>query len=201
MLRSGRCGGDSDLPISLISSSPEIPCITERGGVYYPPVERPLVEAARKGDRDAFAALVSRHLPRVVAVCAARVGRGPDLDDVAQETFLRAWANIRSLADPDRFGAWLYGIALRTCWEHFKTRRPKPMEEEPAVEFRPPDDEPARLWEALQSLPELYRETLLLFYVDRRSYQEIADALGVTRAAVNQRLTRARTMLRELVKA
>ena len=75
--------------------------------------QRELVEQARRGDHDAFAALAARAIARLDAA-ARLILRDPDLArDAVQEGFLGAWRNLPTLRDPDRFEAWLYRLAIR----------------------------------------------------------------------------------------
>src|SRR5215469_10591709 len=74
-----------------------------------------LVRLARDGDVVAFRLLMERHLPMARAR-ARRLGANPsDVDDIVQESFLRAFLALDRLRDPDRFGGWLAGIVLNAC--------------------------------------------------------------------------------------
>src|SRR5687768_14333891 len=79
-----------------------------------------LVRQAMAGRSAAYEQLVRRHAARVTAVCHARVGRADAAEDLAQETLLRGWRGLASLAEPGKFGAWLCGIASRTCLDWLK---------------------------------------------------------------------------------
>src|SRR5690606_22863885 len=86
-----------------------------------------LVMAACGGDRDAFGALISRHM--ATAIAAARTMLGGDgaaqdvAQDVAQEAMLHAYLSLHTLREPERFGSWVYGIALNLCRSHLRARR------------------------------------------------------------------------------
>lgn len=71
-----------------------------------------LVAAARGGDREAFALLIVRHRPLVIALCRRALGDRDQAEDVAQEAILQALLDLDRLRRPDRFGAWLAGIGL-----------------------------------------------------------------------------------------
>lgn len=149
--------------------------------------------------------LVRRHARAVGAVCWARVGRVADVDDLVQETMMRACRDFGALREPEKFGAWVRGIAENVCreWARAKRKLPAGLEEADAVpqpETEEPATEPERVRKALLELPDIYRETIALFHFERRSYGEIAAVLGVSEAAVNRRLTRGRAMLRERLK-
>lgn len=171
-----------------------------------------LVRRAAAGQSAAYGHLVRRWAGRVLAVCHARVGRGDAAEDLAQEAMLRGFVSIGTLQQPDRFGAWLLGISRMVCLDWLKDRRRDDLtlsaaDELPSRRSEPPpaqtgaalDDatEAERVLRAVEALPEPYRETVLLFYYNDMSYEDLARLLEVTPAAINQRLTRARHMLRE----
>jgi RNA polymerase sigma-70 factor (ECF subfamily) len=76
--------------------------------------EATLARAARGGDTRAFGALVARYRPRCYGYFMARLGDADESDDLCQETFVRAFAGLRGLREPERFGAWLFAVA-RNC--------------------------------------------------------------------------------------
>src|SRR3954465_14165525 len=79
-----------------------------------------LVRQTLAGTTSAYAALVRRWAARVVGVCHARVGRAAAAEDLAQETLLRAFRALPTLADAEKFGPWICGIASRTCLDWLK---------------------------------------------------------------------------------
>src|SRR3954449_3892791 len=81
-----------------------------------------LVRQILAGSTDAYAPLARRWAARVLAVCHARVGRGA-AEDLAQETLLRGLRGLPTLADPEKFGHWLVGIAARTCLDWLKSAK------------------------------------------------------------------------------
>lgn len=171
-----------------------------------------LVRRAAAGQSAAYGDLVRRWAGRVMAVCHARVGRGGAAEDLAQEALLRGFVAIGTLQNPERFGAWLLGISRMVCLNWLKDRRrgELPLSTVATERMRPTAresdaasvaevDEAARadrVLAAVEQLPEPYRETVLLFYYNEMSYEDLAHLLDVTPAAINQRLTRARQMLR-----
>lgn len=168
-----------------------------------PEPELDLVERACAGERSACDELFRRHARRVGAVVCARVGwRGP-LEDLVQETFTRAWRELAHLAAPDQFAAWLRGIACNVCtdWQRRRGREPASSADVGELELAAPgaesDEEARTLLAAVEALPEIYRETLTLYYFGERSHAEIATTLGLSLAAVNARLGKARALLRE----
>ena len=164
-----------------------------------------LVESALDGSREAFGLLVVRHSRAVRAACLARLGLRNDLDDMVQETFLRAFKGLQRLKDKTRFGAYTHRIAHNICVD--KLRRNKEevslheVDLQPTRDSQGPRDEKeermAHLRLLVGQLPPALREAVMLFYFEKLSHARIAEMLGVTQAAVNQRLHRARTSLRQ----
>src|SRR5262245_15857922 len=96
-----------------------------------PTSDADLVRATLHGEGGAFDQLVRRFTARIRAVCVSRVGRRGPADDLVQETFLRGFRALPSLAEAEKFGSWLHGIAVRTCldWLKAKVRDEAPLAE------------------------------------------------------------------------
>lgn len=161
-----------------------------------------LVAAARAGSPQAFADLVRRHGARVVGLLWARIGRRADVEDLTQETYLRAFRQLPTLLHADRFAGWLLSIAARTWsdWRRAKARTEVGLEavpREPATESGEPPTDRDALLAAVLALPEPLRDTLVQFHFGGRSYHELAALFHVSEAAINARLTKARQALRE----
>ncbi len=172
-----------------------------------------LVQQALTGRRSAYEELARRWAARVTAFCHAKTGSPDAAEDLAQESLLRGFRSLKDLRQPDRFGAWLRGIALRVCLDWLGRRRTDVTFTSLAANFRPdelasagPDaaleavdaaEETDRLLREVDSLPEEYREVLLLYYYDDVTYKDLADVLGVSTATINARLTKARALLRK----
>ena len=181
-----------------------------------------LVRQVLAGRREAYEELVRRWAPRVLAICHARVGRRGMAEDLAQEALLRGYVGLRSLSDAEKFGAWLHGIAIRTCLDWLKAKERTQVNfsdlgaagGDAAVASAGPDggadspssriekeDEVNQLLAEVEALPEEYRKVIMLYYYDDVTYRDIADVLGVSAATVNLRLTKARALLRRRLSA
>src|SRR6185312_14087125 len=126
-------------------------------------------------------------------------------EDIAQEAFIAAWKQLGQLHDRTRFRSWLCRItrnlaSLAVRKEH-RTEpldaRTQPQGVHPSAEERAGwREEQTLVWNALEALPETYREPLILFYRDEESVARVAEALELSQDAVKQRLARGREMLR-----
>jgi RNA polymerase sigma factor (sigma-70 family) len=135
--------------------------------------------------------------------------------DLAQETFVAAWKQLRDLREPVKLRPWLCGIARHLTHNWLRRQGREPVHaaetlaaavESPAPEPLPPDqviskEEETILWRSLERIPEVYREPLVLFYREHRSVENVAQALELSEDAVKQRLSRGRKLLHEQVLA
>ena len=164
-----------------------------------------MVRRALAGDAGAYGQLARRWAARVLAVCHARTGDRHAAEDLAQEALLRGLRGLSTLADPDKFGPWLVGIAVRTCLDWLKSPRrgevsldgiPDSVAAGPSGDDR--REQAERLMAEVERLPQPYREVLMLYYGQDHSctYQDLAELLGVSAATIHARLTKARQMLR-----
>ena len=166
-----------------------------------------LVEAALCGDKDAFAALVTRHWATAVAL-AARVLGTPDLArDAAQEAAVAAMVGLDRLRAPGRFGAWFCGITLNVArgWvRQLRAERPAAiLDQAPDRASQDPGpDERAELAElaatvraAVAQLADGQRDAVFLFYLQGLTHREVAAELAISVGAVKARLHQARAAL------
>ena len=155
-----------------------------------------LVRAARAGDRAAFGELYARFGAMVHGVLLARVP-GDEVDDLVQDVFLSAMRRLHALREDAAFGGWLATIARNRAMDFH--RRAHDMvelpEDLPASE--PPSREAKVALEAIRSLPEAYRETLVLRLVEGMTGPEIAERTGLSPGSVRVNLHRGMKLLRE----
>jgi RNA polymerase sigma-70 factor (ECF subfamily) len=176
--------------------------------------DRAAVRRARDGDESAYAELLARHRDRVFSFLLRLLGSAPDAEDVAQETFVKAFTRLDSY-DPSRpFISWLFGIAHHAALDHLRARRPAalslddldapldPADPRPSAEASAAAVLDAELIEKLLSaLPPLYREPLLLRHKEEMDLPEIARVLSLPLGTVKVRLFRARDMLKRKLEA
>jgi len=165
-------------------------------------VDAPLVAAARGGDRAAFGALYRRHARLVQAVLLARVA--PDsVADLVHDVFLMAMDRLQTLRDDSAFAPWIATIARRRAADWRRRRRDAVPLDESLPEVASSEDDPEGAFAAraavaaIQSLPEAYRETLMLRFVAGLSGPEIAARTGLTHGSVRVNLHRGVEMLRK----
>lgn len=175
--------------------------------------DQTLVREARAGSREAFDALVRRHERRVFNLARALTASDSEAEDLAQETFLRAYQGLRRFRGDSAFATWLHRIAINTINSHLARRclrieDPEPRQErddgreaEPASGMSLEDDLARRdaIDRALATLPPELRATLVLRDVEGFGYAEIATMLGVPLGTVESRLFRARQRLRHVL--
>jgi RNA polymerase sigma-70 factor (ECF subfamily) len=157
-----------------------------------------LVGEARQGDQGAFGRLYDRYARVVHGLLLARVSR-EDVDDLVQDVFLSAWDRLDALRDPAAFGGWLAMIARNRATDFH--RRATPHVELPDNLEAPggtqPEAEAHAALNLIRSLPEAYRETLVLRLVEGLTGPEIAARTGLTAASVRVNLHRGMKLLRE----
>lgn len=166
------------------------------------PCDSELVAGALAGEASAFARLVDRYRDAVCGVAYHHLGSFDDVQDAAQEAFVQAYSSLRQLKDRDKFGPWLRSIAVNTCKQIIRRRKPTlALDELDGQSARESDEDRAavRLMvrHALERLPDSTRLTVTLSYINGYSHAEVADFLDVPLNTVRSRLQHAKRQLRE----
>ncbi|HEX8728381.1 MAG TPA: sigma-70 family RNA polymerase sigma factor [Ktedonobacterales bacterium] len=169
---------------------------------------------ALKGDQEAFATIVEKYKDPVFNVAYRMLGNPTEAEDVAQETFVRAYTQLRTYQEGRRFSTWLLSIASHLSIDQLRRRRflALPLENAPFLEWiadlgAGPEQAALQLeasdemQKVLSALPPKYRTVLVLRYWYDLSYEEIAEMLGLTSALVKARLHRARELVARTLKA
>lgn len=162
---------------------------------------------ARVGEQDpaAVRTLVSRKLPRLLALATRMLGDRMEAEDVAQETFVRIWKQAPHWKEGEaRFDSWIHRVALNLCYDRLRGRREDPVAELPdEADPQPLPDlqigarvRDERVRAALAALPARQREALVLNYYQELSNIEAAALMGITVDALESLLARARRNLR-----
>ncbi|MDX2131082.1 MAG: sigma-70 family RNA polymerase sigma factor [Planctomycetota bacterium] len=172
--------------------------------------ERREARAALAGDRESVERLWQRHRRWVAAILLAYKPRWADLDDLLQDVAVSVVRKVHELRDPAAVRPWLRTVAINAAHAAGRTAKRRGRDERleerdaPAEPGRPggtPPDEGGRLLELAATLPEGYREPLLLKAVQGLSYREIGQILGLPETTIETRIARGRRRLRELATA
>jgi RNA polymerase sigma-70 factor (ECF subfamily) len=153
-----------------------------------------LIEAARSGDIECFGLLCRRYYTAIVAVGYSVLGEHQLAEDAAQESFARALVNLRNLKNKERFAPWLAGICKNVAKDMLavKVRQINTGDISQAAESGKSDSDEKLIRRAIEQLPESAKELVVLRYYDGLSYEQIGSVLGISKASINGRLTRAK---------
>jgi RNA polymerase sigma factor (sigma-70 family) len=167
-----------------------------------------IIQQCLDGDSAAFGFLVEKYKKPVYALAYSKLRNFHDAQDITQEVFLNAYQKLRTLRNWDNFMGWLYRITSNQCKMLLRARSRRPDREfvedqEPGILDRPSVDSYHEnmmyesIREALDSLPEMYREVMTLRYFGGMTVKEMARFLGVSPNTIDRRLSGARVQLKE----
>ena len=173
--------------------------------------DRELVRRAQAEDRDAFEELVRRHQHRVFAVAGGILRRREDVEDIAQQVFVKAYFSLKRFDQRAAFSTWLYKITVNECWDLLRKKKVRPLvyeadlSEEQARQIENSEAKGSagpdiserlaarqRVERLLEGLDERDRLMLILKEVEGFSIEEIAKVLDLNGNTVKVRLFRAR---------
>lgn len=159
-------------------------------------IEAVLVSAALEGDREGFGRLYRLYAPLVHGILLARVPRA-EVDDLIQDIFLHAFRKLSTLRDRAAFGPWIAMIARNRAIDfHRRTRETVEITDDMGGS-NTSDSRAIEILELIRSLPDAYRETLVLRLVEGMTGPEIAERTGLTPASVRVNLHRGMKLLRQ----
>ena len=180
------------------------------------PSDEKLVERAKRGDRRAFRMLVDRHKRMVFNVALRMLRNREDAEDAAQEAFLRAFRSIGTFRGQAKFSSWLVRIAINVSLSFAERAHAK----QTFVEFQEEADKAdahsveagmnpeeiaarqdfgERIRALVGTLEPRYRAVITLYYLEERSYQEVAEILEIPLGTVKTHLHRAKEYLRKSI--
>jgi RNA polymerase sigma-70 factor (ECF subfamily) len=181
--------------------------------------ERQLIEAAQRGCAKSAHELILAHQDRLHGFIWRMVRNNHDAEEMCQEAFLRAFQALESFDFSYRFSTWLFTIGYRLCLNSMRRRKSYAgdvdlgtfciadlpgADVEPSVGDEVANSHEARrlkaaIWESVDQLSPPQRATVLLFYREERSCQEIGEILGIPSSTVKSHLHRARNQLKRLL--
>jgi len=181
--------------------------------------DRELVGRAQKDDKAAFEELVKRHQSRVFAVAGGILRNREDVEDIAQQVFLKAYFSLKRFDQRAAFSTWLYKITVNECWDLLRKRKVRPLvfeaefSEEQARQYDGMEEKAdgvpdvsermalrQEVEELMECLEERDRMMLVMKEVQGFSVEEIAEILDINGNTVKVRLFRARQRITERVK-
>lgn len=182
--------------------------------------EKELISQALAGNQKAYATLTNRHQTPVFQIIMKIVRDKETARDLTQEAFMKAFSSLASYRSEYRFSTWLYKIAANASIDFLRKKRiqalsldrPLPtrdgsVEIEVADNSYNPEKDLVRkeqrsgIEQAIDSLPDKYREVIIYRHKDDKTYEEIADLLNVPVGTVKARIFRARELLKKKLRA
>ena len=177
-----------------------------------------LIEATKSGDEAAFAEIMDRYRNPITNYLYRFLNDYEEAVDLAQETFVRVYFAIDRYHTQFAFSTYIYRIATNLAISEIRRRKRRRLlsltglfqnEADEAVEFQPPDQKPLAdtvmvdeerdqtIARAIAALPEKYRVPIILRDIEGRSYDEVADIMGLGLGTTKSRISRARALLKE----
>lgn len=177
-----------------------------------------LIDATRAGEELAYAEIVSRYKGQLISYLYRMLGDYEEAVDLAQEAFVRVFFAIDRYHSGYAFSTYIYRIATNLAISEIRKRKRRRVlsltglyqfEENSEVEYQPPDDRPhpedslvsdelrRTIGKAISALPERYRAPIILREIEERSYEEIAEILGLGLGTTKSRISRGRGILRK----
>jgi len=172
------------------------------------------IKAALKGDQVSYRAILKKYHDQVYSLLYRMVHDKDEVEDLTQEAFIKAFNSLKNFNEEFAFSTWLYKIATNNCIDYIRKRKlqtfsiDKPLESKDGeFSFEIPDStyEPDKtliagqrskiLEEAVNALPEKYRQVILMRHTEDKDYQEIADELKLPLGTVKAHIFRARDIL------
>jgi len=195
--------------------------IPDEGPPFFPEDDSELVARARAGDRRALESLVQRHYRNVFNLAFRLCNNYDDAQDIVHEAFIRVHNALPNFRGDANFTTWLYRIVKNVFLDERKKQRIRAHSsleemvelEDSAVSRQIEDPRPGPEWEvertnrseiiqrAVLSLPETQRLMIALYHFQHRSYEEIAEVMGLPIGTVKSRLNRARLALKQKLSA
>ncbi|MCP4360876.1 MAG: sigma-70 family RNA polymerase sigma factor [Chloroflexi bacterium] len=173
--------------------------------------ETTLIRQAQAGNPTAFEALVNQYAPLVYNLALRTLNNRQEAEDIAQETFVRAWKGLPTFRAESRLGTWLYRITTNLCYNRLPRLKSELaaldadevidlQDERPSVEgILAAEELVVQVYTAVDNLPESYRLLISLRHRQGMSYKEIAQVTQMPLGSVKTGIFRARKLLREML--
>jgi RNA polymerase sigma-70 factor (ECF subfamily) len=171
------------------------------------------LEEARRGSKEAFGELITAYQSPVFNLAYRMLGNADEAEQAAQEAFIRAWTRLDSYDPAHKFSTWLLSITSNYCIDQLRKRRAQllsiegPLPAHPALMSENTDGPEAQatsserqesVQQLLDTLPDDYKQAVVLRYWYDMSYEEIAEVMETSVSAIKSRLFRARRQMAEV---
>ena len=160
--------------------------------------------------REAFELLVPRYRDKVFRLSFSMLRDRARAEDTTQDIFLRVWRALPGFAGQSQLSTWIFAISKNACLSELRKRRPQVSLDQNDDEYHPEiaglaspeadDSATVSVSQVLDQLPERYRQAVVLFYMEDKSYEQTAESLGLPLGTVKALLHRARKRLIELTR-
>jgi len=171
--------------------------------------EEHIIQRVLNGEDDAYAHLINQHKEMIMALCSKMVQSPIDAEELAQDTFIKAYRQLRSFKGKSKFSTWLYRIAYFTCINHLRKNKQKSVEinewNHPAtgnndtMDSLTSSDQKLFIQLALNQLKPQERALITLFYLEEQSIAEIAQITGLSKSNTKVKIHRSRKKLRRFL--
>lgn len=205
---------ESNVPVAAEARKAEEGITTARRGD-----DRELVRRAQQGDKEAFEVLIAKHQGRVFAVAGGILRNREDVEDIAQQVFLKAYFSLKRFDQRSAFSTWVYKITVNECWDLLRKKKVRPLvfeselSEEQAHAYLSTEHQPEyapdvseqletrqQIEQWLDCLEERDRAMLVLKEVQGFTVEEIAEIMEINGNTVKVRLFRARQKIAEKIR-
>jgi RNA polymerase sigma-70 factor (ECF subfamily) len=178
-----------------------------------------LISRAKNGDSKSYDKLLKKYKNSVYSLVLRMVRNSQEAEDLTQEAFIKAFNSLASFNEEYAFSTWLYKIATNNCIDFFRKRKLQTYSLDKPIQYKDseiqhdipdPDLNPEKsimasernklIKEAINKLPEKYHRAIVLRHSEEKSYEEIAEILGLPLGTVKARIFRAREMLNKTLK-
>jgi RNA polymerase sigma-70 factor (ECF subfamily) len=161
-----------------------------------------LIEATTGGDIESFGELCRRYYPVMTAIAYTVLGDHQLAEDAAQESFARALVRIKSLKDGAKFAPWLAAICRNVAKDMVaaKARHNSTKDISELDKVENPDENDRLIRQAIEQLPAPAKELIFMRYYNSLSYEQISSVLGISKASINGRLTRAKRKMADYLR-
>ena len=169
--------------------------------------DRELIIRAQAGDRSAYEAIVNQFAPMVFRLISRFFRTREDVEDLAQDVFLKLFARVDQIRPDENFPGWLARVTVNTCYDELRKKRRRkvaletygPMIATETPGISPEPDKFGKIRRALEALDPKFKVPLVLKEVEEMSVEEIAQTMGITQTNVKVRLFRARKKLASIL--